>query len=181
MSKEIWLHCSINLIANVHSSHWYANTCDISPTCSCLERCIHASYATLTHWCQKICWSGMFSFKERQGTFKVFWPSLRFCCIGKSLFFLQPAVSNTCRCKHSCFSILQGFFFLFFCSSLRSFAWHLDSNAFNISPVVRLAPFIISRSPSAVNEKNLKYKVTTTLVCSCFVHINPNTLFVLSD
>lgn len=148
MSKEIWLHCSINLIANVHYSYWNANTCDISPTCSCLERCIPAPYATLNHYCRKICWSSMFSFKGRQGTFKSLL-AISQILLHRKKPSVQPAVSNPCWCKHSWFSILQGFFFLLFCSSLRSFALHLDASAVNISPVVRWAPFIISRSPSA--------------------------------
>jgi len=54
MSKAIRLHCNINLIASVHYSHLYANTCDTSPTYrrlrgGCLERCIRVSRATLTH------------------------------------------------------------------------------------------------------------------------------------
>lgn len=61
----------------------------------------------------------------------------------KSLF----AASCFNKWQHSC-SVLQGLFLLF-CSALSSFALHLEPSAVNISTVVRLAPFIINRSPSA--------------------------------
>lgn len=113
------------------------------------------------------------------------WPflSCRFCCTGEKPS-VQPAVFNTCKCKHSCFSVLQGLFFVLFCSSLISFALHLVPNAVNISAVVRLAPFIINRSPSTVKWKNSRLQNLNhnySSVQFCFVYINPNTPLILSD
>lgn len=92
----------------------------------------------------------------------VFRPPLssRFCCIGEQPS-VQPAAFNTCKSKHSWVSVLQGLFRLLFFSSLSSFALHLDPNAVNISTVVKLAPFIINRSPSAVKGTRV-YEVTTS-------------------
>lgn len=88
-------------------------------------------------------------------TWSVFQPSLlEFVALDKS--FCTLFCFNTCKCKHSHCSVLQGFFFLLFCSALSSFILHLDPNAVNISTVVRLAPFIINRSPSAAKERNFK-------------------------
>lgn len=119
-------------------------------------------------------------------TWSVFQPSLlEFVASEKS--FCTVSCFNTCKCKHSCRSVLQGFFFLLFCSALSSFVLHLDPSAVNISTVVRLAPFIINRSPSAVKERRKEISRTQSLshnyfsVQLCFVYINPNTLFILSD
>jgi len=138
----------------------------------------------------------MFSFRQRRRTFKWFvlphvksvsvlaFALFRFCCIGEKPS-AQPAVFNTCKCKHNLFPVLQGLFFLLFCSSLISLALHLDPNAVNISIVVKLAPFIINRSPSAAKGKKIKKSQSLSHnhfgVRFWFVYINPNTLFILSD
>lgn len=168
MSKEICLHCNINLIANVYYSDIYASTCDNSPTCrwlrgSCLEDAfMHLKLlwpTSVRRFVDPLCFPSGEDREHLNSSFfcmlnwSVFWPSLSFrlCCIGEKPS-VQPAVLNTCKCEHSCFTVLQGLFLLF-CSSLRSFALHLDPNAVNISIVVRLAPFIINRSPSTVKGK----------------------------
>lgn len=121
----------------------------------------------------------MSPFKGRQGTFKVFWPSLRFCCIGKSLLcsllLLTHVNANTAgfpffRDSSFCFSVLP--------SGLLHYIW---------MPMLLTFPPWSSGLPSLsvdLHQLQMKktlrsHKVTTPLVCSCFTHINPTTVHLV--